>query len=181
MARIDTTESEFIEELVSIRRVSKTVKGGKNFSFSALMVVGDGKGRIGYGSGSAREVPEAIQKAVQQARRNLVRIPLREGRTLHHDVEYKCGASRIMLRSAAIGTGIIAGGALRAVFSALGIKDVVAKSYGTNSANTLVKATFEALGQIASPRSVAAKRGKKVSEIVGRRRVMEGTPSAAAE
>ncbi|GAB4524826.1 MAG: 30S ribosomal protein S5 [Amphiplicatus sp.] len=160
---------EFVDKLVAINRVAKVVKGGKNFGFAALVVVGDQKGRVGYGKGKAREVPEAIRKATQEAKRSLVRVPLREGRTLHHDAQGRWGAGRVVLRSAPPGTGIIAGGPMRAVFETLGVQDVVAKSLGSSNPYNMVRATIDALKAQASPRLVAAKRGKKVSEIVARR------------
>jgi small subunit ribosomal protein S5 len=160
---------DLVDRLVSINRVAKVVKGGRRFGFSALVVVGDGKGRVGYGSGKAREVPEAVRKATEQAKRGMIRVPLRQGRTLHHDVQGRFGAGQVVLRAAPAGTGIIAGGPMRAVFEALGIGDVVAKSLGTANPHNMIKATFNALGQVMSPRAVAAKRGKKVGEIVGRR------------
>jgi small subunit ribosomal protein S5 len=160
---------ELIDRLVNINRVAKVVKGGRRFGFSALVIVGDGKGRVGYGSGKAREVPEAVRKATEQAKRGLIRVPLRQGRTLHHDVEGHFGAGHVVLRAAPAGTGIIAGGPMRAVFEALGVGDVVAKSIGTANPHNMVKATFNALGRMMSPRAVAAKRGKKVGDIVGRR------------
>jgi small subunit ribosomal protein S5 len=162
-------ETEFVEKLVSINRVAKVVKGGRRFGFAALVVVGDGRGRAGYGSGKAREVPEAIRKATEQAKRQMVRVPLREGRTLHHDVAGHYGAGKVVLRSAAAGTGIIAGGPMRAVFESLGVQDVVAKSIGTSNPHNMIKATFSALTSVSSPRDVAAKRGKKVGDIIGRR------------
>jgi small subunit ribosomal protein S5 len=162
-------ESEFVEKLVSINRVAKVVKGGRRFGFAALVVVGDGKGRVGHGSGKAREVPEAIRKATEQAKRAMVRVPLREGRTLHHDVHGHFGAGRVVLRTAPAGTGIIAGGPMRAVFEALGVQDVVAKSVGTSNPHNMIKAAFAALGDVVSPRAVAARRGRKVSDILGRR------------
>ena len=162
-------DSEFIDKLVHINRVAKVVKGGKRFGFAALVVVGDQKGRVGFGHGKAREVPEAIRKATDAAKRALIRVPLREGRTLHHDVRGRHGAGKVVLRAAPAGTGIIAGGPMRAVFEALGVHDVVAKSVGTSNPHNMVKATFEALGGISSPRAVANRRGKKVSEILGRR------------
>lgn len=162
-------ESEFIEKLVTIRRVAKVVKGGRRFSFSAVVVVGDGKGRVGYATGKAREVPDAVTKATQAAKRNLLRIPLKEGRTLHHDVNGRAGAGRVILRAAPAGTGIIAGGPMRAVFEVLGIHDVVSKSQGTNNPLNMVRATLDALSRMSSPRQIAAKRSKKVSEILGRR------------
>jgi small subunit ribosomal protein S5 len=160
---------ELIDRLVNINRVAKVVKGGRRFGFSALVIVGDGKGRVGYGSGKAREVPEAVRKATEQAKRSLIRVPLRQGRTLHHDVEGHFGAGHVVLRAAPAGTGIIAGGPMRAVFEALGVGDVVAKSLGTANPHNMVKATFDALASMMSPRAVAAKRGKKVGDIVGRR------------
>ena len=162
-------ESDIQEKLVHINRVAKVVKGGRRFGFSALVIVGDGKGRVGHGSGKAREVPEAIRKATESAKRTLRRIPLREGRTLHHDVSGRFGAGRVHLRAAPPGTGIIAGGPMRAVFEMLGVTDVVAKSIGSSNPHNMVKATFEALTNCASPRQVASKRGKKVGDIVGRR------------
>jgi small subunit ribosomal protein S5 len=162
-------ESELIEKLVSINRVAKVVKGGRRFGFAALVVVGDGKGRVGFGTGKAREVPEAIRKAGEQARRNLMRVPLREGRTLHHDVNGHFGAGRVVLRAGPPGTGIIAGGPMRAVFEALGVHDIVTKSIGSSNPHNMVRATFDALGSLMSPRAVASKRGKKVGEIIGRR------------
>ncbi len=162
-------ESEFIEKLVGINRVAKVVKGGRRFGFAAIMIVGDGKGRVGFGAGKAREVPEAIRKATENARKSLVRIPLREGRTLHHDVQGSYGAGKVVLRSAPPGTGIIAGGPVRAVFEALGVQDVVAKSIGSSNPHNMIKAAFVALNNCMSPRAVASKRGKKVSEIIGRR------------
>ncbi len=158
-----------IEKLVGINRVSKTVKGGKRFGFAALMVVGDGKGRVGFGTGKAREVPEAVAKATADARRHMIRVPLREARTLHHDTYGRAGAGRVVLRSAAPGTGIIAGGPLRAVFEALGIQDVVAKAIGSNNPHSMVNATFAALKNMHSPRQVAARRGKKVGDIIANR------------
>jgi len=161
-------ESELIEKLVGINRVAKVVKGGRRFGFAALVVVGDGRGRVGHGAGKAREVPEAIRKATEQAKRNMVRVPLREGRTLHHDIKGDFGAGHVVLRAAPAGTGIIAGGPMRAIFESVGIQDIVAKSTGTSNPHNMIKATFDALGQIRSPRAIAAKRGKKVSEIFGR-------------
>jgi small subunit ribosomal protein S5 len=169
----DRGESEFMDRLVSINRVAKVVKGGRRFGFSALVVVGDGKGRVGYGSGKAREVPEAVRKATEAAKKGLIRVPLRQGRTLHHDSIGEFGAGRVLLRSAPPGTGVIAGGPMRMVFEALGIGDVVAKSLGTSNPHNMVKATFAALTSVASPRAVAAKRGKKVSDLIGRREAIE--------
>ena len=162
-------ESELIEKLVGINRVAKVVKGGRRFGFAALVVVGDGKGRVGHGAGKAREVPEAIRKATEQAKRGMIRVPLREGRTLHHDVHGHFGSGRVVLRAADPGTGIIAGGPIRAIFEALGVHDVVAKSVGTSNPHNMIKAAFAALSASTSPRAVAARRGKKVSDILGRR------------
>ena len=161
-------DPELLEKLVGINRVAKVVKGGRRFGFAAIMIVGDGRGRVGYGAGKAREVPEAIRKATEQAKRSMVRVPLREGRTLHHDIGGRFGAGRVVLRSAPAGTGIIAGGPMRAIFEALGMQDVVAKSTGSSNPHNMIKATFEALKNVRSPRAVAGKRGKKVSEIFGR-------------
>jgi small subunit ribosomal protein S5 len=173
----DREDSDFVEKLVSINRVAKVVKGGRRFGFAALVVVGDGKGRVGFGTGKAREVPEAIRKATEQAKRGMVRVPLREGRTLHHDIHGHYGAGRVVLRTAPVGTGIIAGGPMRAVFEALGVQDVVAKSIGTSNPHNMIKAAFAALNGMVSPRSVAVRRGRKVSDILGRR---DGEAAAAA-
>jgi len=162
-------DSEFVDRLVHINRVAKVVKGGKRFGFAALVVVGDQKGRVGFGHGKAREVPEAIRKATDQAKRGLVRVSLREGRTLHHDVNGRHGAGKVVLRAAPAGTGIIAGGPMRAVFESLGMHDVVAKSLGSSNPYNLVRATFDALKHEDSPRSVAARRSLKVSQIQSRR------------
>lgn len=169
-------DSEFTDRLVHINRVAKVVKGGKRFGFAALVVVGDQKGRVGFGHGKAREVPEAIRKATEAAKRGLIRVPLREGRTLHHDQAGHWGAGRVVLRPAPAGTGIIAGGPLRAIFESLGVQDVVAKSLGTSNPYNMVRATFDALRQENAPKHVAAKRGKTVGELLGRR-----APGAAAE
>ena len=177
----DKAESEFSDKLVHINRVAKVVKGGKRFGFAALVVVGDLKGRVGFGHGKAREVPEAIRKATEAARRNLLRVPLRDARTLHHDSEGQHGAGNVVLRSAPPGTGIIAGGAMRAVFEMLGVHDVVAKSLGSTHPYNVVRATFDALKHQENPRSVAARRNKKVSEIVSRRRDESGTAEAGAD
>ncbi len=160
---------EFVDKLVAINRVAKVVKGGKNFGFAALVVVGDQKGRVGFGKGKAREVPEAIRKATQEAKRNLIRVPLREGRTLHHDGRGRHGAGKVILRSAPPGTGIIAGGPMRAIFETLGVQDVVAKSMGSSNPYNMVRATVDALKDQTNPRSIASKRGKKVSEVLARR------------
>ena len=167
---------ELIDKLVTINRVAKVVKGGRRFAFAALVVVGDQKGRVGYGAGKAREVPEAIRKATDRAKRGMIRVPMKEGRTLHHDSYGHFGAGKVILRSAAAGTGIIAGGPMRAVFESLGIGDVVAKSLGSRNPHNMVKATFAALQAAASPRAVANRRGKKVNDILGKREVgAEGT------
>jgi len=165
----ERSADDLIDKLVGINRVAKVVKGGRRFGFAALVVVGDSRGRVGFGSGKAREVPEAIRKATETAKRKLIRVPLREGRTLHHDAEGQFGAGRVLVRAAPAGTGIIAGGPMRAVFESLGVQDVVAKSNGSQNPYNMIKATFDALQNLASPRSVAAKRGKKVGDIVGRR------------
>ena len=165
----DRAESDIVEKLVHINRVAATVKGGRRFSFAALMIVGDQKGRVGFGHGKAREVPEAIRKATEEAKKSMVRVPLRESRTLHHDGAGRHGAGKVMLRSAPPGTGVIAGGPMRAVLETLGVQDVVAKSIGSPNPHNMIKATFVALGSATSPRAVAARRGKKVGEILGRR------------
>jgi len=164
----DDGGEELIEKLVHINRVSKTVKGGKRFGFAALVVVGDGKGRVGFGHGKAREVPEAISKATAAAKKAMVRVPLREGRTLHHDGNGHFGAGRVTLRSAPQGTGIIAGGPMRAVFESLGVADVVTKSVGTSNPYNMIRATFEALTSQTSPKAVAQRRGKKIADLLGR-------------
>lgn len=173
-------ESEFKDKLVHINRVAKVVKGGRRFSFAALVVVGDGRGRVGFGTGKAREVPEAIRKATDRAKYTMVRVPLRDGRTLHHDVGGHYGAGKVVLRAAPAGTGVIAGGPMRAVFETMGVQDVVAKSLGTANPYNMVRATFDALTNCASPRQVASKRGKKVSEIVSRRSEPGSAPPATA-
>ncbi|MFC3053340.1 30S ribosomal protein S5 [Kordiimonas pumila] len=162
-------ESELIEKLVHINRVAKVVKGGRRFGFAALVVVGDQRGRVGFGNGKAREVPEAIRKATEAAKKNMIRVPLREGRTLHHDINGRHGAGKVLLRTASAGTGIIAGGPMRAVFDALGVQDVVTKSQGSANPYNMVRATFDALKNQNSPRQIAAKRNKKVADIVARR------------
>ena len=167
--RREREEPEFVEKLVSINRVAKVVKGGKRFGFAALVVLGDGNGRVGHGAGKAREVPEAIRKAGEAAKRHMIRVPLREGRTLHHDIKGHFGAGKVVMRAAPAGTGVIAGGPMRAVFEALGVHDVVAKSTGTSNPHNMVKATFDALQKIQSPRMVASRRGKKVADVLGRR------------
>jgi small subunit ribosomal protein S5 len=172
-------DSEFVDKLVHINRVAKVVKGGKRFGFAALVVIGDQKGRVGFGHGKAREVPEAIRKATDAAKRNLTRVALREGRTLHHDIAGRHGAGRVFLRAAPAGTGIIAGGPMRAVFETLGIQDVVAKSIGSSNPYNMVRATFNALKHQDSPRSVAARRNIKVSALQARR--VGGDAEAAAD
>jgi small subunit ribosomal protein S5 len=163
-------DDDFKDKLVTINRVAKVVKGGRRFSFAALVVVGDQKGRVGWGAGKAREVPEAIRKATEQAKRTMIRVPMREGRTLHHDITGQYGAGSVILRAAPAGTGIIAGGPMRAVFETLGLGDVVAKCTGSTNPHNMIKATFAALGRATSPRAVAARRGKKVSDFLGPRR-----------
>ncbi|MEH7828917.1 30S ribosomal protein S5 [Gemmobacter denitrificans] len=157
---------EFADRLVAINRVSKTVKGGKRFGFAALVVVGDQRGRVGFGKGKAKEVPEAIRKATEQAKRQMIRVPLKDSRTLHHDMEGRHGAGKVVMRSAVAGTGIIAGGPMRAVFEMLGVQDVVAKSIGSQNPYNMIRATIDGLKQEASPRSVAQRRGKKVADIL---------------
>ena len=173
----DDQGEELIEKLVHINRVSKTVKGGKRFGFAALVVVGDGKGRAGFGHGKAREVPEAIAKATAAAKKAMVRVPLREGRTLHHDGKGHFGAGRVTVRTAPPGTGIIAGGPMRAIFESLGVHDVVTKSVGTSNPYNMIRATFEALGEQTSPKSVSQRRGKKIADLLGR----GGASAPAAE
>src|ERR1700761_464127 len=169
----DREGNELIEKLVHINRVAKVVKGGKRFAMAAVVIVGDGKGRVGLGTGKAREVPEAIRKATEAAKRRMRRVPLRESRTLHHDVQGRYGAGRVVLRTAPAGTGIIAGGPMRALFEALGIHDVVAKSVGSSNPHNMIKATLAALNSMSSPRSVAVRRGKKVNEILGKKQAAE--------
>ncbi|SPH16513.1 30S ribosomal protein S5 [Defluviimonas aquaemixtae] len=170
---------EFADRLVAINRVSKTVKGGKRFGFAALVVVGDQRGRVGFGKGKAKEVPEAIRKATEQAKRSLVRVPLRDGRTLHHDIEGRHGAGRVVMRSAPAGTGIIAGGPMRAVFEMLGVQDVVAKSLGSQNPYNMIRATIHGLKLESSPRMVAQRRGKKVADIL--KKPDAEAPAEAAE
>src|SRR5688572_10311816 len=179
--RDDEGGEELIEKLVHINRVSKTVKGGKRFGFAALVVVGDGKGRVGFGHGKAREVPEAITKATAAAKKKMIRVPLKEGRTLHHDGKGHFGAGKVNVRSAPAGTGIIAGGPMRAVFESLGVADVVSKSIGTSNPYNMIRATFDALGNQSSPKSVAQRRGKKVADLLGRGGASEAEAEAAAE
>jgi small subunit ribosomal protein S5 len=176
----DREQSEIVDKLVAINRVAKVVKGGKNFAFAALVVVGDQKGRVGFGHGKAREVPEAIRKATEEAKRKMIRVPLREGRTLHHDVRGHWGAGKVYMRSAPAGTGVIAGGPMRAVFDVLGVKDVVAKSTGSSNPYNMVRATVNGLAHQASPRQIASKRGLKVQDIVGRRTDGAGNADATS-
>ena len=174
MSRIEkqdkkTNKDEFdlLDKLVGINRVAKVVKGGRRFGFAALVVVGDQRGKVGFGTGKAKEVPEAIKKATDDAKKNMVKVPLKEGRTLHHDMKGHFGAGKVVLRTAPSGTGIIAGGPMRAVFETLGVQDVVAKSIGTSNPHNMIKATFDAFSSMNSPRNVANKRGKKVADIFG--------------
>ena len=175
----ERADSDIVEKLVHINRVAATVKGGRRFSFAALMVVGDQKGRVGFGHGKAREVPEAIRKATEEAKKTMIRVPLRESRTLHHDGHGRHGAGKVMLRAAPAGTGVIAGGPMRAVLETLGVQDVVAKSVGSSNPYNMIRATFDALKVQASPRQVANKRGKKVGDILGRRTDGASTVEAA--
>ena len=176
----DDRDGDIVDRLVHINRVAKVVKGGRRFSFAALVVVGDQKGRVGFGHGKAREVPEAIRKATEGAKRGLIRVPLREGRTLHHDVNGRHGAGRVVLRAAPAGTGIIAGGPMRAVFESLGVHDVVTKSIGTSNPYNMIRATFDALTDQTSPKSVAQRRGKKVADLLGRGGASEAEAEADA-
>ena len=185
MARIDKQDkknnkedNDLVDKLVGINRVAKVVKGGRRFGFAALVVVGDQRGKVGFGTGKAKEVPEAIKKATDDAKKNMVKVPMKEGRTLHHDMKGHYGAGRVVLRSAPSGTGIIAGGPMRAVFETLGVQDVVAKSIGTSNPHNMIKATFEAFNSMNSPRSVANKRSRKVAEIYGNQPKIEINKSA---
>ena len=177
MARnvVKKEKNDLVERLVFINRVTKVVKGGKNMSFAAIIVVGDQNGHIGFGNGKAREVPDAVRKASEDARKNMIKVPMKEGRTLHHDITAKFGAGKVVLRSAKSGTGIIAGGPMRAVFEVLGIKDVVAKSLGSVNPHNMIRATFEAFRQMATPKSVAVRRGKTISEVTVSRNAVEIT------
>jgi len=179
--QFDREEPEFVEKLVAVNRVAKVVKGGRRFGFAALIVVGDGKGRVGTGHGKAKEVPEAIRKATEAAKKNMIRVPLREGRTLHHDVSARFGAGKVHMRTAPSGTGVIAGGPMRAVFDCLGVQDVVAKVVGSSNPYNMVNATFEALKSMQSPRQVAARRGRKVSDIVAQRETSRGGSTSQTE
>jgi small subunit ribosomal protein S5 len=176
MARVENQDKknnkedqELVDKLVGINRVAKVVKGGRRFGFAALVVVGDQRGKVGFGTGKAKEVPEAIKKATDDAKKNMVKVPMKEGRTLHHDMKGHYGAGRVVLRSAPSGTGIIAGGPMRAVFETLGVQDVVAKSIGTSNPHNMIKATFDAFNSMNSPRNIASKRGKKVADIFGKK------------
>jgi small subunit ribosomal protein S5 len=175
------TGDELTDKLVTINRVAKVVKGGRRFAFAALVVVGDQKGRVGYGAGKAREVPEAIRKATERAKKTMIRVPMKEGRTLHHDIIGHYGAGEVVIRAAPAGTGIIAGGPLRAVFETLGIGDVVAKSLGSRNPHNMVKAAFAALSTVTSPRAVATRRGKRVADIFGNQPKKEAAPEVAAD
>jgi small subunit ribosomal protein S5 len=177
----ERADGEIVDKLVAINRVAKVVKGGKNFGFAALVVVGDKKGRVGYGHGKAREVPEAIRKATDEAKKSMIRVPLREGRTLHHDGAGRWGAGKVMLRSAPAGKGLIAGGPMRAVLEVLGVSDVVAKSKGSSNPYNMVRATFDALRQQSSPRHIANRRGLKVADLVSRRKDGVSLGDVAAE
>ena len=176
--RDEEQDNEFIDRLVHINRVAKTVKGGRNMSFAALVIVGDEKGRVGFGKGKAREVPEAIRKATEEAKKTMIHVPLREGRTLHHDLKGRHGAGKIIMRAAPPGTGVIAGGPMRAVLECLGVQDVVAKSLGSANPYNMVRATFDALKRAENPRTIAAKRGKKVGDLVNRRKDGASAPEA---
>ena len=173
-------QNEFIEKLVSINRVAKVVKGGRRFSFAALVVVGDGNGMVGHGKGKAKEVPEAIKKATDEAKNSMIRVPLRQGRTLHHDIKGRFDSGNVFLRSAPSGTGVIAGGPMRAVFEALGIQDIVAKSIGSSNPHNMVRATFEALKVVSSPKIIASRRGLKVNDITKRRKNQSSIENAKA-
>ena len=174
----NTEQNEFIEKLVSINRVAKVVKGGRRFSFAALVVVGDGNGMVGHGKGKAKEVPEAIKKATDEAKVNMIRVPLRHGRTLHHDIKGRFDSGKVYLRSAPSGTGVIAGGPMRAVFEALGIQDIVAKSVGSSTPHNMIRATFEALKSSSSPKIIAMRRGLKINDITKRRKFNEVSDNA---
>lgn len=172
--KIKEKDDGLMDRLIHVNRVTKVVKGGKNFSLAAIVVVGDGKGRIGYGTGKAKEVPDAVRKATEQAKRNMIRVPLKEGRTIHHDVITRYGSGKVILRSAQSGTGIIAGGPMRAIFEVLGIQDIVSKSQGSSNPHNMLKATFKAFEELSSPKLVANRRGLKIGEIVGRRDLKVG-------
>lgn len=171
---LENNQNEYLEKLVSINRVAKVVKGGRRFSFAALVVVGDGNGMVGHGKGKAKEVPEAIKKATDEAKNSMIRVPLRQGRTLHHDIKGRFDSGKVYLRSAPSGTGVIAGGPMRAVFEALGIQDIVAKSVGSSNPHNMVRATFEALKVVSSPKIIASRRGLKINDITKRRKISMG-------
>ena len=173
--------NEFVEKLVSINRVAKVVKGGRRFSFAALVVVGDGNGKVGHGKGKAKEVPEAIKKATDEAKINMIRVPLRQGRTLHHDISGRFDSGRVHLRSAPSGTGVIAGGPMRAVFEALGIQDIVAKSVGSSNPHNMIRATFKALESASSPKLIAIRRGLKINDITKRRKNTSNTQEGSQD
>jgi len=175
----DERDNEFVDKLVHINRVAKVVKGGRRFGFAALVVVGDQRGRVGFGHGKAREVPEAIRKATDEAKKSMIRVPLKDGRTLHHEVRGHHGAGKVVVRPAPAGTGVIAGGPLRAVFEALGVGDVVSKSLGTSNPYNMVRAVFDALKNQQSPRMVAQRRGRSVAEIISRREGQKGEQASA--
>lgn len=179
--REEQSENEFHEKLVAVNRVAKVVKGGRRFGFAALVVVGDGNGRVGSGHGKAKEVPEAIRKATEQAKRKMIRVPLREGRTIHHDISARSGAGKVIMRSAPQGTGVIAGGPMRAVFDCLGVQDVVAKAVGSSNPYNMINATLNALKKMESPRQIAARRSKKVGDIVAARETAHGKAADTAE
>ena len=171
--KINKDDTDLVDKLVGINRVAKVVKGGRRFGFAALVVVGDQRGKVGFGTGKAKEVPEAIKKATDDAKKNMVKVPLKEARTLHHDMKGHFGAGKVVLRTAPSGTGIIAGGPMRAVFETLGVQDVVAKSIGTSNPHNMIKATFDAFSSMNSPRNIANKRSKKVAEIFGKQSKIE--------
>ncbi|MDR2099186.1 MAG: 30S ribosomal protein S5 [Rickettsiales bacterium] len=173
-AKAKEKDSELQDRLIHVNRVTKVVKGGKNFSLAAIVVVGDGQGRIGYGTGKAKEVPDAVKKATEQAKKSMIRVPLKEGRTIHHDISASFGSGKVILRAAPSGTGIIAGGPMRAIFEVLGIQDIVSKSQGSSNPHNMLKATFKAFEELSSPKMVASRRGLKIGEIVGRRDLKVG-------
>ena len=177
----DQDQPDILERLVAVNRVAKVVKGGRRFGFAALMVVGDGKGRVGFGTGKAKEVPDAIRKATEDATKNMIRVPLRDGRTIHHNITGHYGAGKVTLRSAPSGTGIIGGGPMRAIFESLGIQDIVSKSNGTANPHNMVRATMDALSNIQSPRQIAARRGKKVGDVIAGREAMAGAVAGTEE
>jgi len=177
----DQEQPEILERLVAVNRVAKVVKGGRRFGFAALMVVGDGKGRVGFGTGKAKEVPDAIRKATEDATKSMIRVPLRDGRTIHHNITGHYGAGKVTLRSAPSGTGIIGGGPMRAIFESLGIQDIVSKSNGTSNPHNMVRATMDALSNIQSPRQIAARRGKKVGDVIAGRETMAGAVAGTEE